>query len=129
MLWLVNQPQHHIAQAVEFSRQNIRRMIAGRHIRIGIALAAQFALQNIVGKAAEQLAGIRRAIADRIVERVFQGITLMRESRRNIENIARLHLFIDDGLEGITCSRSGCGQCCFIGTFRPRASDDGRFPE
>jgi ABC-type antimicrobial peptide transport system permease subunit len=72
MLRLVNQPQHHLAQTVEFSRQNIRRMIAGRHVRIGIALAAQFALQNIVGKAAEQLAGIRRAIADRIVERVFQ---------------------------------------------------------
>jgi hypothetical protein len=47
-------------------------MVAGRHVRVGVALAAQFALQNIVGKAAEQLAGIRRAIADRIVERVFQ---------------------------------------------------------
>jgi hypothetical protein len=49
-------------------------MVAGRHVRIGVALAAQFALENVVGKAAEQLAGIRRAIADRIVERVFQRI-------------------------------------------------------
>ena len=76
-------------------------MVAGRHVRIGVALAAQFALEDIVGKAAKQLAGIRRAIADRIVKRVFQRITLMRESRRNIENIARLHLFIDDRLEGV----------------------------
>ncbi len=74
MLWLVNQPQHHIAQTVEFSRQNIRRMIAGRHIRIDIALATQFTLQNIVGKAAEQLAGIWRAIAYRIVQRVFEEL-------------------------------------------------------
>lgn len=72
MLGLVNQSQHHIAQTVQFSRQNIRRMIAGRHVRIGIALAAQFTLQNIVGKTAEQLAGVRCAIAHRIVQRVFQ---------------------------------------------------------
>jgi hypothetical protein len=119
MLWLVNQPQHHIAQTVEFSRQNIRRMIAGRHIRIGIALAAQFTLQNIVGKAAEQLAGIRRAIADRIVERVFQRVTLMRESWRNIENIARLHLFIDDRLERINLQQVRMRAVLFHRHFSP----------
>jgi hypothetical protein len=47
-------------------------MVARRHVRIAVALAAQFALQNVVGKAAEQLAAAWRAIADGIVERVFQ---------------------------------------------------------
>mgnify|MGYP000196517754 CR=1 FL=1 len=98
---LVNQPQHHLTQAIQFNRQNIGRMVAGWHVRIGIALAAQFSLQNIVSKAAEQLAGIWRAIADRLVKRIFQRIAFMRESWRNVENIARFHLFIDDGLEWI----------------------------
>ena len=96
-------------------------MVARRHVWIGVALAAQFALENVVGKSAEQLAGIRRAIADRIVERVFQRIPLMRESWRNIENIPRLHLFIDNRLEGVNLQQVRMRAVLFHRHFFPDA--------
>ena len=101
MFRLVDQIQHHTAQLVQLCWQNICRMFARRHIRIAVAIAAQLALQNIVGKAADHLATARCAEPNRVVERVFQGVTLMREPRRNVENIAWLQLFINNPFERI----------------------------
>ena len=64
VLRLINQPQHHIAQAIQLRGQNIRRVLARRYVRVGVTLAAQFTLQNIISKAAEQLTRVRRAIAN-----------------------------------------------------------------
>ena len=74
-------------------------MFAQFNVRIAVALAAQFARQHVVGEAAHQLAAVRCAEAHRVVERVFQRVAFVREARRNVENVARLHLFVDDGVE------------------------------
>ena len=68
VLRLVDQIQHHAAQLIEFFWQNIRRMLARRHIRVAVTIAAQLALQNIVGKSADHLAAARRAEPHGIVE-------------------------------------------------------------
>ncbi|ESE95365.1 regulatory protein [Salmonella enterica subsp. enterica serovar Virchow str. ATCC 51955] len=46
------------------------------------------------------LAKLEEALGD-IVHGVFQRIAFMRESWRNIQNVARLQLFINNGLERI----------------------------
>ncbi len=99
MLRLVDHVEHHLANAFNLLRQDLRRTVACGHLRIAVAIAAQLARQHVVGEAADQFAAVRRAEADRVVDGVFQRIAFVRESRRNIENIARLHLFIDNGVE------------------------------
>ncbi|CNT62924.1 Uncharacterised protein [Salmonella enterica subsp. enterica serovar Bovismorbificans] len=99
MRGLIDQIEHHITQFIHLLRQDIRRMLAGRHIRIAVVCIAQLPLQDVIGKTADQLTAIGRAKTDRIVHGVFQRIAFMRESWRNIQNVARLQLFINNGLE------------------------------
>ena len=101
MFWLVDQFEHHLTQFIHLLRQNVRRMSARWNIRIAVVVAAQFTLQHIIGKSANQFPRIWRAKTHGIVHRIFQRVAFMRESWRNIKNIARLQLFIDDGFERI----------------------------
>ncbi len=96
MLRLVDQIQHHAAQFIQLFGQDICRMLTRWHIRVAEAMAAQLALQNVIGKPADHLAATWGAEAHRIVHRVLEGVTLVREAWRDIENIARLQLFVDD---------------------------------
>ncbi len=64
---LVNQLEHHSAQLIQLLRQNIRRVLTRRHVRIAVAVAAQLALQDIVRKAADHLPTAWRTEAHRVV--------------------------------------------------------------
>ncbi len=99
MFRLINQSKHHFTQLVHFLRQNVSRMIARRQVRIAVIRAAQLTLQNVIGEAADQFAGIWRAETDRIVHGVFQRIAFVRESWWNVQDIAGFQLFIDDGFK------------------------------
>ncbi len=46
----------------QFCWQNVCRMLAGRHIRIAVAMAAQLALQNVISKTADHLDHLARGI-------------------------------------------------------------------
>ncbi|ABV13051.1 hypothetical protein CKO_01924 [Citrobacter koseri ATCC BAA-895] len=76
-------------------------MLARRDIRVAVIGAAQLALQNVVGKTADQFTRIRRAETNRVVHRVFQRVAFVRESGWDIQNIAGLQLFINDGFKRI----------------------------
>ncbi len=104
-------------------------MFAQFNVRIAVAFAAQLARQHVVGEAAHQLAAVRRAEAHRIVERVFQRVAFMREARRNVENVARLHLFVDDGVERLHLQQIRVRAVLFQRRFSRRASGGGRCPE
>ncbi|SPW26435.1 Uncharacterised protein [Edwardsiella tarda] len=64
-------------------------------------ITAKVVRQHMVGETADQLAGVGGTETDGVVERILQGVALVREVGRNIENIAGAQLHIDNGLEGI----------------------------
>ena len=98
---LANHVDHHVAQTIEFILFNPARMLAAGEVRIAVVLAAEIVLQHIVGEAADQVAAVWPAEADGVVQGGFVGYAVVRESRWNIEDVARLQIFINDRWERI----------------------------
>ena len=98
---LANHIDHHGAQTFEFILFNPARMLAAGEVRIAVVLAAEIVLQHIVGEAADQVAAVWPAEADGVVQGGFVGYAVVRESRWNIEDVARLQIFINDRWERI----------------------------
>ena len=98
---LANHVDHHLANAIKLVLLHAARVFAAGQIRIAVVLATQIVFQRVVGEAADQIATVRPAEADGVVERGFMGEAVMRESRRNVEDIARRQIFVDDRLKRI----------------------------
>ena len=64
-------------------------------------LAPQIVFQRVIGEAADQIATVRPAETDGVVERRLMGKAVVRESRRDVEDIARGQIFVDDRLKRI----------------------------
>ena len=65
--------------------------------RSAVVLAAEIIFQRVIGKAADQIAAVWPAEADGVIQRRFVSDPVMRESRWNIEDVARFQILINNG--------------------------------
>ncbi len=90
---------HQLAQAVQLVGLNFAVAGTGLEIGIAVALGTQVVVDQMVGKGGDKRFGVRCTEAHREVQGGLDGIALVRESGRNVEDVARLHDDVDDRLE------------------------------
>ena len=98
---LIDKLVHHIADTIQFVLFNFAHMLTQCQIRVAVVVATEIVFQRIVRKAADEITGVRATKTDGIVQRRFMGETVMREAWRNIQNVARFQIFINDWRERI----------------------------
>ena len=80
---------------------NPASMFTAGEIRIAVVLATKIVFQRVIRKAADQIAAVRPTKTNRVVESSLMRKTIVRETGRDVEDIARLKIFINDWLERI----------------------------
>ena len=116
---LANHLDHHAAQAFQFILFYPSRMFAAGQIRIAVVLAAEIVFQRIIGKAADQIAAVWPTEADGVVQRRFVSDSVVRESGRNVQNIARLQILINDRRERVNVQQRRMRAELTIGSLSP----------
>ena len=100
---------HQLAQAVQLVGLDLAVTGAGLEIGVAVTLGAHLVVDQVIGEGGDERLGVRCAETDREVHGGLDGVAFVGESGRNVEDVARLHDDINDGIERLAMQQGRVG--------------------